>query len=761
MSDDDIDFGAMALPLNEETANRIRLVTSDWVDATAHIEGSYQQGLDAYSYGVVVACEGASIELSGRGSDPRMLKFNRVSGELLAAVTAMSFCIRFGISHLDLIYDFNNLEQWSLGNHKTKVPVTKKYQAYYDSIQDALSVTFNKVTAHSGDTTIHRVEQLASAALTAPDDFSVKINPALVGAGGWGTTSAQDHGIPQLEVPENPKPPFIDEDDSSEMFEAALEEFAQTQGTGEAYPRIRAESDSPEVQVTPSPLSAVFQSDVQRVAILLLRSDPVNVFLVSDSPYMLEKMVDELEISGGLPNSLLHGWTIRNMNAQIYPEHVESVSPERTVGCIQWDIYKSMDRTHTGNLNRWVFTISQGEYMKLNHDSPTLTRLIIPVHLHEPELETLKLIARYEADRLASVHQVTYPQIALDEALRLSVNAQGSAVDHMLGLLDSAGGAQHACGSPTVKAADVTAAHYALEGRTPAPQSINLEERLAEHVKGQKDAVHAVARAVSAARLYQGRTHKPLASLLLTGPSGTGKTLIATRLAVELFGSANRLIRFDMSGYKDDKDAQLRLIGGSPVWKNSDGEGDLTRALRRMPDAVYLFDELEKAHPSVKDLFLRMLDEGHITSGAGVTLNLDQSILVFTTNVGVDTRVHGGLTSDSPSKESYFDPIMLHDEFAPEFLNRFDEIITFEPLSSDALASIAGQGITLTFDEEVPKMLSLSINEPSMGARPLDRAIRRRIAAPLAQLRDANPDLKAVHIKIVLTSGGIELVPVE
>ena len=769
LSENDIDFGAMVLPINKKQEEHVTLVTSEWVNATAHIDGNYNNNLNAYSYGVLVASQGARIELSGRGSDPEFAKHGQLPGESLAAVSAMSFCVRFGIHHLELLYEFQHLAQWSMGERETQMPVTNKYKAYYDSIQDVLSVNFTKVTANSYGTGIHRAEQLAKAALRAPDDFALKIGPALVGAEGWGTEGRGTEGWGT----EGRGTTFIDGDDASEMIGDALAESAESQGIDQVCPRIGAESRSPESQVTASPLSAVFQLDVQRVAMILMRSAPVNVFLVSDSRYMLDKLVAEFEVSSRLPDSLLHGWTIRNMGSQVQPEHDEFMSGQQTVACMDWGTYRSMDRSQMSDASRWAFTISQTEYLKLYRENPTITRLIIPVHLREPDLDTLKLIARDEADRLGRIHQIAYPQAALDEALRLVANGQSSAADRMIALLDSTGGAQRARGFDTVTAADITATHNVIQGRTPTPQSVNIEQRLAEHVMGQPDAVHAAARAVSTARLYQGTTHRPLASLLLTGPTGTGKTLIATRLAVELYGSQDRLIRFDMSEYKDDRDAQLRLIGGSTIWKNSDGEGGLTRALRRMPDAVYLFDELEKAHPTIQDLFLQMLDEGRVTSGAGVTLSLDQSVLVFTTNAGVDTQMHGGFSSDPLSGESHVDPTLLQQHFAPEFLNRFDEVITFNPLTSEALASIsrhkldefvdmvAAQGITLTYDDEVPEALAQLGNEPGMGARPLDRAIRRTIAAPLMQLRDANPNPKAAHIKIVLTSGGIEVVPAE
>ena len=251
----------------------------------------------------------------------------------------------------------------------------------------------------------------------------------------------------------------------------------------------------------------------------------------------------------------------------------------------------------------------------------------------------------------------------------------------------------------------------------------------------------AVANAVRRSRSGLSDPNRPVGSFIFLGPTGVGKTELARALAEFLFDDEQALIRLDMSEYQE-KHTVARLLGAPPGYVGYDEGGQLTEAVRRRPYSVVLFDEIEKAHPDVFNVLLQILDDGRLTDGQGRTVDLRNTVLIMTSNLG------GQLIQEMANRD--FDEIrdavmaVLRDHFKPEFLNRVDEIIVFGALTQEQLASIvdiqlrrlekrlAERKIALIVTDAARKLLAERGWDPVYGARPLKRAIQRLVQDPLA-----------------------------
>jgi ATP-dependent Clp protease ATP-binding subunit ClpB len=303
---------------------------------------------------------------------------------------------------------------------------------------------------------------------------------------------------------------------------------------------------------------------------------------------------------------------------------------------------------------------------------------------------------------------------------------------------------------------------------------LRMEERLHDRVVGQDEAIEAVANAIRRARAGLQDPNRPLGSFVFLGPTGVGKTELARALAEFLFDDEHAMIRIDMSEYQE-KHTVSRLIGAPPGYVGYEEAGQLTEAVRRRPYAVVLFDEIEKAHAEVLNVLLQLLDDGRLTDGKGRTVDFKNSVVIMTSNVGshfiaeaaVRTVATGApdadLTLDEGTRRQVLEE--LRDRFRPEFLNRIDEIIVFHPLSRTQLRSIVDiqlRGLMKRLEERkihvslTDKGKDLLIEEgydPVYGARPLKRAIQRRILDPLA-LRVLQGDFGEGDTVQVDASGG-------
>ncbi|MFP4474346.1 MAG: ATP-dependent chaperone ClpB [Desulfatibacillaceae bacterium] len=270
---------------------------------------------------------------------------------------------------------------------------------------------------------------------------------------------------------------------------------------------------------------------------------------------------------------------------------------------------------------------------------------------------------------------------------------------------------------------------------------LRMEERLHRRVVGQDKAVVAVANAVRRARSGLQDPNRPIGSFIFMGPTGVGKTELGKALAQFLFDDENAMVRIDMSEFME-KHSVSRLIGAPPGYVGYEEGGYLTEAVRRRPYSVVLFDEIEKAHPDVFNVMLQILDDGRMTDGHGRTVDFKNTIVIMTSNVG-SQYIHELGAGDREEMERRVLET-LRATFRPEFLNRIDDIVIFESLTTEHLAEIVGiqmerlvkrladQQIGLDITEEAKKLLGREGWDPAYGARPLKRVIQKRLENPLA-----------------------------
>lgn len=294
-------------------------------------------------------------------------------------------------------------------------------------------------------------------------------------------------------------------------------------------------------------------------------------------------------------------------------------------------------------------------------------------------------------------------------------------------------------------------------------QLIHLASDLKAHVIGQDDAVDKIAKAIRRNRVGLGAPNRPIGSFLFVGPTGVGKTELSKQLAIELFGSADSMIRFDMSEYME-KHAVAKLVGAPPGYVGYEEAGQLTEKVRRNPYSLILLDEVEKAHPDVMHMFLQVLDDGRLTDGQGRTVSFKDTIIIMTSNAGtgkVEASVGFGAAMEGRT-QSVLD--QLGNFFTPEFMNRFDGIIEFQPLTKENLLQIVSlmledvnrrlstNGIRLHVTDKVKEKLVDLGYDPKMGARPLRRTIQDQIEDAITDFYLENPNEK--DLRAVMTNKG-------
>ena len=294
-------------------------------------------------------------------------------------------------------------------------------------------------------------------------------------------------------------------------------------------------------------------------------------------------------------------------------------------------------------------------------------------------------------------------------------------------------------------------------------QLIHLAEDLKAHVIGQDEAVDKIAKAIRRNRVGLGTPNRPIGSFLFVGPTGVGKTELSKQLAIELFGSADSMIRFDMSEYME-KHSVAKLVGAPPGYVGYDEAGQLTEKVRRNPYSLILLDEVEKAHPDVMHMFLQVLDDGRLTDGQGRTVSFKDAIIIMTSNAG--TGKAEASVGFGAAREGRTNSVLgeLGNFFSPEFMNRFDGIIEFKPLSKDNLLQIvelmladvnkrlSSNNIHLDVTDKVKEKLVDLGYDPKMGARPLRRTIQDHIEDAITDYYLENPSEK--DLKAVMTSNG-------
>lgn len=269
---------------------------------------------------------------------------------------------------------------------------------------------------------------------------------------------------------------------------------------------------------------------------------------------------------------------------------------------------------------------------------------------------------------------------------------------------------------------------------------VHMEDSLRTRVVGQDEALKLVANAVRRSRAGIGEAGKPIGSFLFLGPTGVGKTELARALASFLFNDEKAMIRIDMSEYME-KHSVARLIGAPPGYVGYDEGGQLTEHVRRRPYSVILFDEVEKAHPDVFNVFLQVLDDGRLTDGKGRVVDFKNTLIIMTSNIA-----SGMILDNAGSPEKIKQAVQgeLLNHFRPEFLNRIDETVVFNPLGKEEISKIIDmqlarllkvldqRGITLTLDQSAKDALFAAGYDPQYGARPMKRALQRMVEDPVA-----------------------------
>ena len=317
---------------------------------------------------------------------------------------------------------------------------------------------------------------------------------------------------------------------------------------------------------------------------------------------------------------------------------------------------------------------------------------------------------------------------------------------------------------------------------TEAEKLLHMEERIHRRVVGQDEAVSAVSDAIRRARAALSDPNRPIGSFIFLGPTGVGKTALARARAEFLFDDEQNMVRVDMSEYME-KHTVSRLIGAPPGYIGFDEGGQLTEAVRRRPFRVVLFDEIEKAHPDVLNVLLQILEDGRLTDGHGRTVDFRNTLIIMTSNLGtgIESREPFGFLRDlgvADEKASRRASIeeALKRAFKPEFLNRIDEVIVFDPLTEDQLrevvdtiiAEVAGRlaehGVTFELTDSAMDWLVLEGFDPVYGARPLRRLVQKSIENPLSRMILARELVEGDHVVaradgsgLTFTGSGVEL----
>jgi len=278
-----------------------------------------------------------------------------------------------------------------------------------------------------------------------------------------------------------------------------------------------------------------------------------------------------------------------------------------------------------------------------------------------------------------------------------------------------------------------------LEGEV--EKLLSMEDRLHQRVIGQEEAIRAVSNAVRRSRSGLSDPNRPMGSFLFLGPTGVGKTELARALAEFLFDNQDAMIRIDMSEYQE-KHTVSRLVGAPPGYVGYEEGGQLTEAVRRRPYAVVLFDEIEKAHSDVFNIFLQVLDDGRLTDGQGRTVDFKNTVIIMTSNAASHILKQMTGRPDASIRDAVMSE--LDNTFRPEFLNRIDEIVLFHSLTQAHITRIvdvqlkrlhsllAARHISLELSDRAKVYLAARGYDPVFGARPLKRAIQRDLQDPLS-----------------------------
>jgi len=376
-----------------------------------------------------------------------------------------------------------------------------------------------------------------------------------------------------------------------------------------------------------------------------------------------------------------------------------------------------------------------------------------PLYISEPTEKTNYEILQFLEPKMSKLYKVSYTneqcKIIVTLAKRYLYTGKffpGKAID----LLDESLAKAKVEGKLSLNINDVK---QVISERTGIPVSnittsdkdrlLTLENSLSEKIIGQANAVNLVAKIIKRSRVGIKDPKRPIGSFLFIGPSGVGKTELAKKIAEDVFLDESSLIRLDMSEYSEAHNVQ-RLIGAPPGYVGYEEGGQLTNPVWDRPYSLVLLDEIEKAHPRVFDIFLQIIDEGRLTDGQGRTVNFNNTVIIATSNVGVDEILAKPEIDNHKFYAQVLVPTLLK-FFRPEFINRFDELVFFNSLSFEDIKKVVNLrlkelslrlkdiGINVSYRPETIEYIAKMCNNPKFGVRPVNRLIREKVENPIAE----------------------------
>jgi ATP-dependent Clp protease ATP-binding subunit ClpA len=402
---------------------------------------------------------------------------------------------------------------------------------------------------------------------------------------------------------------------------------------------------------------------------------------------------------------------------------------------------------------RIISTANESVYRKFMVDYPHIFSKFEVLQLEEVPLDDLNRILTFHCQLLTQTRQVEWEPDILDEVVKLSKQflQETAFPSKSISVLEEAAfyarqQQLHCLTKDMLRVIISQRTNIPIGSLTDIEKRdlTNLEFNLKSRVKGQDQAVAKVAQTIQRSRLGFGNPSRPIGSFMFVGPSGVGKTELAKSIARELFGDEEAMVRLDMSEFAEAHMVQ-RLIGSPPGYVGYEDGGQLTNPVRQKPYTLVLLDEIEKAHPRVFDIFLQVLDDGRLTDGQGKKVDFTHTVIVATSNAGNEDVLD--MISEGRSRQEIQAELkeILQDYFRIEFINRFNEIIIFDPLTPDALFEIARnhfvkfqgelamKGVQFSISDFTIAQIAQAAYDPKYGARGLQRLIQERIENPITE----------------------------